>query len=76
MMNLPPHISPEAFLADVFQSKAVRDGKVIRRSLRDIERYIGRPAFVAELKRRGFRAVENAGQMIVFCNQEPVRIVR
>jgi hypothetical protein len=32
--------------------------------------------FVAELHRRGFRAIENAGQMVIFCNNEPVRIVR
>jgi len=31
---------------------------------------------VKELHRRGFRAVENAGQMVIFCNREPVRIVR
>jgi len=76
MENLPPHISPEAFLIHVFSAKAVRDGKIVRRSLRDIERYIGRDRFVKELHRRGFRAVENAGQMVIFCNREPVRIVR
>ena len=54
MENLPPHISPEAFLIHVFSAKAVRDGKIVRRSLRDIERYIGRDRFVKELHRRGF----------------------
>lgn len=68
--------SPEMYLADVFGAKAVRDGKIIRRNLRDIERYVGRDAFIKELNRRGFRAVENAGQMVIFCNREPVRIVR
>ena len=71
-----PQTSPEAYLADLFGAKAVRDGKIIRRNLRDIERYVGRDAFVSELHRRGFRAVENAGQMVIFCNREPVRIVR
>lgn len=49
---------------------------VIRRSVRDIDRYVGREVFVQELKRRGYRAVENAGQLVIFCNQAPVRIVR
>ncbi len=71
-----PYDSATAYMADVFGAKAVRDGKIIRRNLRDIDRYVGRDAFVSELNRRGFRAVENAGQMVIFCNREPVRIVR
>lgn len=71
-----PHLSAQAYMADVFGAKAARDGKIIRRNLRDIERYVGRETFVLELHRRGFRAVENAGQMVIFCNREPVRIVR
>jgi hypothetical protein len=41
-----------------------------------VDRYIGREAFIDEVYRRGFRAVENAGQIVIFCNQEPVRILR
>jgi hypothetical protein len=51
-------------------------GRSIRRSARDIERYIGREAFIEEVHRRGFRAIENAGQIVIFCNREPVRILR
>ncbi|AHM05048.1 hypothetical protein roselon_02749 [Roseibacterium elongatum DSM 19469] len=76
MENLPPNHSPEAFLADVFGTRLVRDGKVLRRSARDIERYFGKEVFVEEVYRRGFRAIENAGQIIVFCNRDPVRILR
>jgi len=60
-------------MADLFGSKAAREGRVIRRSLRDIERYVGRATFLNELDRRGFRAIENAGQLIILCNQEPIR---
>ena len=59
----------------LFASQAARDGAVIRRKIRDIERFAGRELFEAELRRRGFRAVENAGQIVVFCNREPVRRV-
>ncbi len=68
-------ISPEIFMADLFGSRAARDGRVIRRKLRDIDRYAGRERSVEELQRRGYRAVENAGQMVIFCNQEPIRRV-
>ena len=76
MDRLPPNHSPEAFLADVFRSRQAQQGKVIRRAARDVERYIGREAFIAEVYRRGFRPVENAGQIVIFCNQDPVRILR
>ncbi len=69
----PISLSAEGYLLDIFSSKAARDGAVIRRKSRDIDRFIGRRAFITELNRRGYRAVENAGQIIIFCNAEPVR---
>ncbi len=72
---MPPP-TPEMFLASLFSSKAVQESAVIRRKVRDVERLVGRDAFVAELNRRGFRAVENAGQFIIFCNAEPIRPLR
>ena len=66
-------LSPEIWLRDVFSAKAVGRGEVIRRSLRDIERYAGLSRFLTEVEQRGFRAVENNGQVVVFCNRETVR---
>jgi len=37
----------------------VQHGQVIRHKARDIERYAGRDAFLAEVLARGFQAVEN-----------------
>ena len=70
-MHRPP-LTPEGMLLDLFSSKAARTGAVIRRKSDDIDRLIGRARFLAELDRRGYRAVENAGQIIIFCNSEPV----
>ena len=70
---MPPPPTPEMFFLSLFNSRAVQDGAVIRRKVRDVERLVGRPAFVAELNRRGYRAVENAGQFVIFCNAEPIR---
>ena len=55
--------------------EAAREGGVIRRKVRDVERYVGREAFLDEMKRRGFPVVENAGQFVIFCNREPIRRV-
>ncbi|MBE9635829.1 N-(5'-phosphoribosyl)anthranilate isomerase [Salipiger mangrovisoli] len=76
MTELPLPIRPDIWLAHVFLSRAAAQGGVVRRRTRDIERIVGRERFLAELERRGFRAVENAGQTIIFCNRDPVRIVR
>ena len=48
------------------------DGLVIRRKLRDIERFCGMELFLAEVRRRGYRAYENSGQVIVFCNSADI----
>lgn len=69
---LPP-VSPEQFLAELFSSRAAATGAVIRRNARDIDRFYGREAFLEEMRRRGFSVVENAGQLVIFCNREPIR---
>lgn len=74
-MSPPVVLSSEIWLLHLFSAKSAREGGVVRRKLRDIERYVGRAAFEAELRRRGFHAVENAGQLIIFCNQEPIRLI-
>ncbi|WP_299558798.1 N-(5'-phosphoribosyl)anthranilate isomerase [uncultured Sulfitobacter sp.] len=74
-MTIPAPLSPDIWLLHLFSAKAAREGGVIRRKSRDVDRYVGRDAFEYELKRRGYHAVENAGQIIIFCNQEPIRVL-
>ena len=69
----PSPLSPKAWMQDLFASKAAQRGQVIRRKKRDIERIVGLDVFANEVARRGYLAVENAGQVIVFCNREPVK---
>jgi hypothetical protein len=73
MRNLNYPLAPDVWLKDLFASKAVQEGAVIRRKARDIERFAGMDRFMAEIHRRGFRAVENSGQIIIFCNRAPLR---
>lgn len=70
---VPPQ-SPEQWFRHLFRAKSALDGGVVRRKVSDMERIVGRDAFERELRRRGFSAVENAGQVIVFCNAQPVRL--
>ena len=68
-------LSPEIWFRHLFSAQAALDGGVVRRKSRDMERIVGRDAFIAEVQRRGFFAVENAGQVVVFCNAESVRVL-
>jgi hypothetical protein len=72
MSALPP-IRAQQFFRRLFGSQAAISGAIIWRKVRDVERYIGREAFFAETKRRGFPVVENAGQFVIFCNNKPIR---
>ena len=75
MSALPDFLTPEHWLRQTFSAKQARGGGVVRRSVHDVERIVGRAAFEAELRRRGFRAVENAGQYVIFCNAAPLRLI-
>jgi hypothetical protein len=65
-------MTPDAWFRHLFKSKAALDGGVVRRKVRDMERMVGRRLFYEELARRGYSAVENAGQVVVFCNADHV----
>ncbi len=73
MTTLP--ISPERWIAQVFQARTAAEGGIVRRRVADVDRLIGRDRFCAEVARRGFRMVENAGHFVIFCNAEPIRVV-
>ncbi|MCB2126459.1 MAG: aspartate aminotransferase [Rhodobacteraceae bacterium] len=73
MRNLNSPLSPEVWLKDLFASKAVQEGAVIRRKARDIERFVGMERFMAEIDRRGYQVAENSGQFVIFCNRAPIR---
>ena len=68
-------LPPDIWMRKIFDAKAARDGTSVRRSLRDIDRIVGRARFFREITRRGYHAVENAGQVIIFCNNQPVTIL-
>lgn len=67
-------LPPDVWMQQIFDAKAAREGGVVRRRSRDVERIVGRDAFFGEVRRRGYHAVENAGQIVIFCNNEDVEI--
>lgn len=65
-------LQADDWMRQIFMSRAAADGGIVRRKTCDIEQIVGRERFRDELERRGFRAMENAGQTIIICNREPV----
>jgi hypothetical protein len=68
-------LPPDIWLLQLFSAKSAREGGIVRRAVRDVEQIIGRHNFECELRRRGYHAVENAGQYVIFCNNETVRML-
>lgn len=52
----------------IFQAKAAAKGGIVRRSVRDVEREIGRERLFSEARKRKFHVVECGGQFIIICN--------
>ena len=68
-------LPPEIWMQQIFDAKAAREGGVVRRKKRDIDMNVGWVTFERELIRRGYHAVENGGQVVIFCNNEPIRVL-
>lgn len=70
--RLPATLTPDRWVIQLFSARAVAEGGIVRRRIRDVDRLIGRDRFLAEVRRRGFRVACNADQYVVFCNRDPV----
>lgn len=68
-------LPPEIWMQQIFDAKSARHGGVVRRKLRDVERNVGLDAFLREIRRRGYNAVENSGQVVIFCNNAPINML-
>jgi hypothetical protein len=67
MSMLPDHLTPEMWLEQALSSGEARKGGVVKRQIRDVERLVGRDAFLAEVERRGFQVVQNNRHFVIFC---------
>ena len=75
MQTLPAPITPDRWIRQLFSAQTVAAGGIVRRQVRDVERLVGRERFLHEVRRRGYRAIENAGYFVIFCNADPVRVL-
>ncbi|MEO0939228.1 MAG: N-(5'-phosphoribosyl)anthranilate isomerase [Pseudomonadota bacterium] len=75
MQQRPDYLHPQVWLDQVFSAKSAMSGGVVRRRVRDVEELVGRPLFREELRKRGYRAVENNGHFVIFCNRAPIRLL-
>ncbi|HID67779.1 MAG TPA: N-(5'-phosphoribosyl)anthranilate isomerase [Roseibacterium sp.] len=71
---IPPS-DPDAWIEQAFDNPGVRNGGIFRTSVQAVETGVGMERFISEVQRRQFRALENAGHIVVFCNQMPVAIL-
>ena len=71
MTQLIRMTDPSPWQNQIFSSKS----KIVRRSVLSVEREIGRDALELEVRRRGFHMIEAAGQFIIICDPNPVRLV-
>ncbi|MFN3643470.1 MAG: hypothetical protein ACK4TB_11180 [Gemmobacter sp.] len=65
----------EVWRDQIFAAKAAREGGIIRRAVRDVEREIGREALELEVRRRGFHLLECGGQFLIICNRGHLRVI-
>lgn len=74
MKDLQLPVTSQEWMRQMFASKTALDGGVFRRRVVDVERLVGRDIFFDQMRRRGFRIVENAGHFVVFCNSDAVHL--
>lgn len=71
----PPRKSVLKWTDTLFSAKAARQGGVVRRAVRDVEREVGRAAFELEVRRRGFHLIEVGGQFVVICQPGRINLI-
>ena len=75
MARIPETLSAQDWLRQIFTSLEARKGGIVKRQIRDVERLVGRDAFVRAVEKHGFQAIENNRHFIIFCNPHPIRRV-
>ena len=73
--DAPLNIPNPQWLATVFGAKATHRGGILRRAIRDVDREVGRDAFIEAVRLREWHLIESGGQYIVLCNKGEFRIV-
>lgn len=62
-------------LSFIFASDSAKNGGVIRRSVKNLVRIATREQIVEAVRTRRFHMVETGGQFVIFCHDEPLRLI-
>lgn len=66
----------QAWINQWFRAKAVSNGGIIRRSVKDVKAYASYALLLAEVRRRKFHLLRCGGQYVVLCNSGKMTILR
>lgn len=67
--------NPDAWIDQLFSTRAAQRGAVVRRSMAWVDREVGRDRFIEEVRKRGFRLIRTADQFIIVCHRGPIELV-
>ena len=70
----PPY-SSAAWARQIFDCTAARNGGIVRRSVRWVDKEIGRERLIAECRGRGFHLLECGDQFVIICNAGQLRML-
>jgi hypothetical protein len=63
-----------AWLDQVFEAGQVAKGGVVRRSVKDVQKYSSEEALIEEAKERGFHVVQTGDQYVILCHPGALKI--
>ena len=63
------------WLAQLFNAKKVKKGNIVRRSIKSVDKMVGKEELIVEVKRRGFHLLTVGDQYVLVCNPGNVKIV-
>jgi hypothetical protein len=63
-----------AWLEQVFDAQQAQVGGVVRRALRDVERFSSMAELVDEARRRRFHVIETGDQVVILCHEGELAI--
>ena len=65
----------DIWLDEIFASRAAQNCGVIQRSVRDVERKVGRERLELEVRQRGFHLIECESQMVIVCATGRINVI-
>lgn len=62
------------WISQIFDARAAEEGGVVRRSVRDVEKFASISELLAEVRQRNFHLIQTGDQFVVICNAGELKI--